>query len=115
MNALLIKSKTAPKTYWAILKTFVNGSKIQLIPPLLVDNRLVTDFLGKADLFNNFFAKQCTPISKDSTVPVSVSFVTRERLSSFEFYFDDIVKIVRSLDKSKARGHDEISICMIKL
>ena len=32
--------KTAPKTYWAILKTFTNGSKIPLIPPLLVDNKL---------------------------------------------------------------------------
>ena len=48
--------KTAPKTYWAILKTFVNGTKIPLILPLLVDNKLVTDFLDKANLFNNFFA-----------------------------------------------------------
>ena len=38
--------KTAPKPYWAILKTFVNDSKMQLIPPLLVDNKLVTEFLG---------------------------------------------------------------------
>ena len=30
--------KTASKTYWTILKTFKNGSKIPLIPPLLVDN-----------------------------------------------------------------------------
>ena len=52
--------KTAPKIYWAILKTFVNGSKIPLIPPLLVDNKLVTDSLDKANLFNNFFAKQYT-------------------------------------------------------
>ena len=77
--------KTAPKTYWAILKTFVNGSKIPLIPPLLVDNKLVTDFLDKANLFNNFFAKQSTPIFNDSTVPVSINFETRERISSFEF------------------------------
>ena len=107
--------KTAPKTYWAILKTFVNDSKIPLIPPLLVDNKLVTDFLDKANLFNNFFAKQCTPISNDSTVPVNINFETRERLSSLEFCVDDIVKIIRSLDQNKAHGHDEISIRMIKL
>ena len=87
--------KTAPKTYWAILKTFVNGSKIPLIPPLLVDNKLVTDFLDKANLFKNFFTKQCTPISNDSTVPVSINFETMERLSSSEFRVDDIVKIIR--------------------
>ena len=38
--------KTAPKTYYTILKTFVNGSKIPLITPLLVDNKLGTDFCG---------------------------------------------------------------------
>ena len=41
--------KTAPKTYWPILKTFVKSSKIPLIPPLLVDNKLVTNFLDKAN------------------------------------------------------------------
>ena len=46
--------KTAPKTYWSILKTFVNGSKIPLIPPLLVNNEFVTDFLEKANLLNEF-------------------------------------------------------------
>ena len=30
--------KTAPKTYWKILKTFVNSTKIPLIPPSLVGN-----------------------------------------------------------------------------
>ena len=37
-------SKTAPKTHWNILKIFVNSSTIPLIPPLLVDNKLVTHF-----------------------------------------------------------------------
>ena len=46
--------KTAPKTSWAILRTFVNGSKIPLIPPLIAGNKLVPDFLDKANLFNNF-------------------------------------------------------------
>ena len=36
--------KTTPKTYWSILKTFVNGSKIPLVPPFLVNNEFVTDF-----------------------------------------------------------------------
>ena len=51
--------KIAPKTYWKILKTFVNGTKILLTPPLLVGNQLVSDFLVKANLFNDYFSKQC--------------------------------------------------------
>ena len=108
-------SKTAQKTYWAILETFVNGSKISLMPPLLVDKKRGTDFLDNANLFNNVFAKQFTPISNDSIVPVSINFETREKLSSLEFCVDDIVKIMRLLDQNKAYVHEEISIRMIKL
>ena len=54
--------KTAPKSYLKILQTFVNGTKIPAIPPLLVRNQLVSDVLGKANLFNDYFSKQCTTI-----------------------------------------------------
>ena len=77
--------------------------------------KLVTDFLEKTNLFNKFFTEQCTPLSNNSTVPVRINFETRERLSSLEFYVDDIVKIIRSLDQKKAHGHDEISVRMKKL
>ena len=36
--------KTSSKTYWSILKTFYNGRKIQIIPPLLKDDKLESDF-----------------------------------------------------------------------
>ena len=54
------------KTYWSILKTFYNGKKILLIPPLLVDNKFVTDMKTKANVFNKIFAEQCTPLKNDS-------------------------------------------------
>ena len=54
-------------------------------------------------------------MSNDSTVPTSINFITRERTSSLEFCIDDVVKIIRSLDKNKTHGHDKISILMIKL
>ena len=107
--------KTAPKTYWKILKTFVNGTKIPLIPPLLVGNQLVTDFLTKANLFNDYFCLQCTTVDNDSSVPPNITFATEQKLSTFELCTNDIVKIIKSLDPNKAHGHDEISIRMIKL
>ena len=107
--------KTAQKTYWKILKTFVNGTKIPLIPPLLVGNQLVTDFLVKANLFNDYFSQQCTTVDNDSSIPPNITFATEQKLSTLEFCTDDIVKIIKSLDPNKALGHDEISIRMIKL
>ena len=107
--------KTAPKTYWKILKTFVNGTKIPLIPPLLVGNQLVTNFLVKANLFNDYFSQQCMTVDNDSSIPPNITFATEQKLSTLKFCTDDIVKIIKSLDPNKAHGHDEISIRMIKL
>ena len=108
-------SNSAPKTYWSILKSFVNGKKIPLIPPILVKDQLVTNFLEKANLFNEFFTQQCNTIENDSTLPNNLVFETTERISFFDIPKDEITKIIRSLDPNKAHGHDGISIRMLKL
>ena len=46
---------TSSKTYWSILKTFYNTKKVPIIPPILIENKLETDFLKKANYFNNKF------------------------------------------------------------
>ena len=106
---------SAPKTYWSILKLFVNGKKIPLIPPILVKDQLVTNFLEKANLFSEFFTQQCNTIENDSTLPNNLVFETTERISSFDISKDEITKIIRSLDPNKAHGYDGISIRMLKL
>ena len=107
--------KAAQKTYWKILKTFLNGTKIPLIPPLLVGNQLVSDFFVQANLFNYYFSKQFTIIENNISIPANTSFENEERLSTFEICLGDIVKIIRSLDPNKAHGHDEISIRILKI
>ena len=82
---------------------------------MLVGNQLVTEFLVKANLFNNYFSQQCTTVDNDSFIPPNITFATEQKLSTLEFYRDDIVKIVKSLDPKKAHGYDERSIPMIKL
>ena len=42
---------TSAKIYWSILKTFYNGKKIHAIPPLLINNKLVSNFKEKANHF----------------------------------------------------------------
>ena len=103
------------KTYWSILKTFYNGKKIPLIPPLLVNDNFVTDMKTKADIFNKFFAEQCTPLKNDSKIPINQIFLTQSRLSSLDFNEDEILKIIRALNIHKAHDHDDISIRMIKM
>ena len=64
--------------------------------------------LEKLNLFNHCVSKQCATISSNSTVPISIEFETLERFSFLEYSVDDIVKIIRSLDQSKAGGHYNI-------
>ena len=45
------------KTYMSILKTFYNEKKIPLIPPLLINDKFVTDIKTKACIFNIFFCR----------------------------------------------------------
>ena len=106
---------SAPKTYWSILKLFVNGKKIPLIPAILFNDQLVTNFSEKTNLFNEFFTQQCNTIENDSTLPNDLVFETTERISAFDISKDEITKIIRSLDPNKAHGYDGISIRMLKL
>ena len=101
----LNNSKTAQKVYYKILKTFVNGTNISLIPLLLAGNQLVPNFLVKANLFNDYFSKQCMIIDNNRSITAKITFENKERLSTFEICSDDIIKLVRSLDPNKARGH----------
>ena len=103
------------KTYWSILKTFYNGKKIPLVPPVLVNDKFVTDMKTKGDIFRKFVAEQCIPLKNDSKIPINLIFQTQSRLSSLDFNEDEILKIIRALNIHKAHGHDDISIRMIKI
>ena len=101
--------KTSAKAYWSLLKTLYNGKKIPLIPPILVNNKLISNFKEKANHFNAFFVSQCTPVSNDSALPStsnSVSNVSEDQ---------DILKITRSLNYNKVHGYDDISIRLLKI
>ena len=103
------------KSYWSLLKIFLSDKKIPLIPPLFHENRFIIDFKEKAELFTSFFSKKCSLITNNSKLPTSPSHLTDKRLSAITFSADDIGKIIRSLNPNKSHGHDNLSICMLKL
>ena len=103
------------KTYWSILKGFYNGKRVPVIPPHLVNNKFVTNFKAKANIFNVFSSKQCTPLVNGSKQPENQVYLTNSRINSVAFSDDLVIKIIRNLDVNKADGHDDISIRMIKM
>ena len=93
----------------------LNNKKIPCIPPLKHQNKYVTDFEGKAEIFNSFFAEQCSLMNDSSTLPLTFLKRTDKFVSSISFSSNDISRIIRDLDPTKAHGHDMISIGMFKI
>ena len=115
MSTKLANLSASSKTYWSLLKTFVNGKKVRIIPPRLVNDKFFSNFLEKVNLFNEFFSKQCQPLQNNSTLPKSNTYQTENRLNDITFGNEKLLNIIQSLDATKAHGYDGISIRMLKL
>ena len=105
---------TAKKTYWKILNKFLNKSNIPRIPPLLVNNKFITNCKEKAKIFNEYFVSQCTPFNNCSSLP-AFDFITDQRLSDIGVSSAEIIEIISKLDTNKSHGHDNLSVQMIKI
>ena len=81
----------------------------------MIDDKFLTDIQAKANIFNKFFAGQCTPLKSDSVLPTSQMLLSPSRLCTLNFNEEEIIKIIRNLNVHKAHGHDDISIRMIKI
>ena len=103
-----------PKKYWSILNRFLNKKKIPLIPPIFHNDDFVTDAKMKADIFNNYFASQCTPIINDSVLP-NPDYRTDARLCNIDINNTLILDIISALNPNKSHGCDNISIKMIQI
>ena len=98
-------------------KTFPYWQKTPIIPPLLVNNNLISNFREKAIIFNDFFVQQCQPIPNYSILSTNQNriFHTQNRLRNFDNDRGKIVKLIKRLNPHKAHGYDGISIRMVKL
>ena len=75
-------------------------------------------FLKKLTYSNEFFSRKCQLLQNNSTPPKSNSYHTENRLNnlnSITFDNEKLLKIIQSLDASKAHGYDGISIRKLKL
>ena len=110
-NALNDKN-TDPKVYWTVLNNILHNIKILSIPPMLASGKTITNIVEKANLFNNFFASQCTPLENTTKLP-PLLMKTDKGLNAISFKDSDITSMIKSLKPTKAHGADNISICMI--
>ena len=89
--------------------------KIPCIPPLFHENKFITDFKEKAELFKHFLVNQYSLLSNNSVLPTDLPQLANKCLDSINFSSSDIAKMISHLDPNKARGRDMPSIRMKKL
>ena len=68
----------------------------------------------KAELFNKFFAAQCTPLNNNSSLPAFLS-LTENKLDTIRIAEEDILSIIRSINPKKSNGPDQISGHMLRI
>ena len=73
----------------------------------------MTNFRDKANISNDFFSKQCQPITNNSTLQSIQTFEIYNRLSTVDIDSKKILKLIQGLNSSKAHRHDGISIRML--
>ena len=100
--------------FWSVVNRLVGNKKITNIPPLLENDVFITSFDEKANIFNNYFAKQCNPMENDSVLPLFRS-LSVNKLSEINIDASKIISIINKLNAKKAHGHDDIAISMLKI
>jgi hypothetical protein len=115
LGAKLSDQAAGPKAYHSALKKLLGQSKFTIIPPLLNNLTFISESIGKATLFNNFFSNQCTVIQTDSVIPEELPPALPHSIENINFTENDILKHIKNLNPNKSHGHDQISIRMIKI
>ena len=110
----LSNPETAQKTYWNIIKNFLNKSKIPRIPPLFHLDKFIMNCKQKAEIFNDYFSSQCTPFQNESTLPPFKKF-TNNKIDSFTITDDEIKHLLKNINIGKATGPDNISANLLKM
>jgi hypothetical protein len=76
-------AQTSSKTYWSLVKSLFGPGSGQSIPPIIDNNITHIDASSKADIFNEYFASQCTIDQQPVGFRLpTIQYVTDARLES---------------------------------
>ena len=114
LSAKVCDPESGGKVFWSAYKRLLNNKKNTNIPPIVVNKKFITDFQEKANIFNEYFARQCCPLDTDIEMPL-FEVKTNHLLSNIVITSEYIEKIILKLNPKKAYGCDGISIAILKM
>ena len=105
----LHSESSSSKNWWRYLREASGQKKEPQMPPLVVNNKIITDSKEKADTFNNYFASQATldrsKIWHPGEPPACNTTITDLHVTE---------QLLSTLDTSKATGPDGIGNRLLK-
>ena len=75
----------------------------------------MAEFEAKVNIFNRYFASQCTTVNNNSVLPSTLNHLTDDKLSSFSISSEVIFQLIKNIDSNKDHGHDKIYVKILKL
>ena len=110
----LADPKTSTKTFWKTTKLVYGTKRSASVPDLIVDDHLISESTEKAEAFNKYFTEQCRldPTQNDP-LPDFVS-LTDTQIETIILTPEEIYRILKNLNVSKALGPDKISNRILK-
>ena len=83
--------------------------RFQILKSGINTNGLTSQIVKKCDVFNEYFANQCTLNANDSALPNSI-LKTNDSLSHIYASKNQIVSIMKNQESKQAHGCDGISV-----
>ena len=106
--------QTGQKNFWNAFKRITNKKKHTNIPPIIDNNKYISNFRQKANIFNDYFANQCKILDNGSILP-DVAYKTNASVYHINITINQICDIINKMNSNKAGGYDEISVRMLQL
>ena len=102
LGTKLSSSVSGSKTFWTAFKRLVNNKKLINIPPILEDGKIISDFHQKSNIFNDYFANQCTLNNTSSSLPL-LRMNTMAKIHSVCNSEEKIANIILKLNSNKGQ------------
>ena len=110
----LTDPQTGKKKFWSAISRLTNNKKHTNIPPIIDNNKYISNFSQKSNIFNDYFANQCNILDNGSILP-EVAYKTNLSVYHINITINHIVDIINKMHPNKAGGYDEISVRMLQL
>lgn len=118
--SLLLENKKDPYKYHTILKNITGFSRQDNIPPLVQGDDILSADSDKAEAFNAYFCAQADIELMDSHREHLKTYLdthpeTLFSIDTIEVSPDEVLKVINSMDASKACGPDRLPTKILKM